>query len=149
MNVETVRFYERRGLLRQPERGDGYRRYPATDLDRLRFIRRAKDLGFTLAEITGLLDAAGTGATDDVVAAARTRLGSVDHEIASLRAQRTRLERLADLCAGGHDGCLTLAVAGPVSSSPAPVSSSPAPVSSSPAPVSSSPAPGPSGPAAD
>lgn len=119
VNVETVRFYERRGLLRQPERGDGYRRYPSTDLDRLRFIRRAKDLGFTLAEITGLLDAAGTGATDDVIAAARARLGSVDHEIASLQAQRTRLERLADLCAGGDDGCLTLAVVVPVSSSPA------------------------------
>ena len=119
VNVETVRFYERRDLLRQPERGDGYRRYPQTDLDRLRFIRRAKDLGFTLAEIAGLLDAAGTGATDDVVAAARARLDTVDREIESLRAQRTRLERLAALCAGGDDGCLTLAVAAAVATGPA------------------------------
>ena len=112
VNVETVRFYERRGLLRQPERGEGYRRYPATDLDRLRFVRRAKDLGFTLAEIAGLLDAAGAGATDDLVAAARARLGSVDAQIDALRAQRSRLEQLAGLCADGDDGCLTLTVAG-------------------------------------
>jgi MerR family transcriptional regulator, mercuric resistance operon regulatory protein len=111
VNVETVRFYERRGLLRQPERGDGYRRYPESDLDRLRFVRRAKVLGFTLAEITELLDAASAGATDDVVAAARDRLASVDVEIAALQDQRRRLEALADVCAGGDDGCLTLAVA--------------------------------------
>lgn len=111
VNVETVRFYERRGLLRQPERGDGYRRYPESDLDRLRFVRRAKVLGFTLAEITELLEAASAGATDDLVAAARDRLASVDVEIAALQDQRRRLEALADVCAGGDDGCLTLAVA--------------------------------------
>jgi len=110
VNVETVRFYERKGLLRQPERGDGYRRYPSTDLDRLRFIRRAKDLGFTLAEITGLLDAAGAGAVADLLAATRDRIDGVDTELAALHAQRRRLEQLLDLCAEGEDGCLTLTV---------------------------------------
>jgi len=110
VNVETVRFYERRGLLRQPERGDGYRRYPSTDLDRLRFIRRAKDLGFTLAEIAGLLDASGAGAVADLVAATRARIDDVDAELASLAEQRERLERLLELCADGEDGCLSLLV---------------------------------------
>lgn len=111
VGVETIRFYERRGLLRQPERGDGYRHYPESDVTRLRFIRRAKNLGFTLAEITDLLDAASAGATDDLVAAARTRIDTVDRDIEALHDQRRRLEQLVEVCAGGDDGCLTLAVA--------------------------------------
>jgi MerR family mercuric resistance operon transcriptional regulator len=113
VGVETVRFYERRGLLRQPERGNGYRRYPSTDLDRLRFIRRAKDLGFTLAEITGLLDAAGAGAVGELVAATRQRLGAVDDELTALHDQRQRLVRLLDLCADGEDDCLSLTLPAP------------------------------------
>jgi DNA-binding transcriptional MerR regulator len=111
VGVETIRFYERRRLLRQPERGDGYRRYPESDVTRLGFIRRAKVLGFTLAEISELLEATSQGATDDVVAAARDRLTAVDHEIQALHEQRRRLEQLAEVCAGGDDDCLTLAVA--------------------------------------
>jgi len=111
VGVETIRFYERRGLLRQPTKGEGYRRYPESDLARLGFIRRAKVLGFTLAEIGELLDAAAHGATDDVVAAARERLAAVDRELEVLHDQRRRLVRLAEVCAGGDDGCLTLAVA--------------------------------------
>jgi MerR family transcriptional regulator, mercuric resistance operon regulatory protein len=111
VGVETIRFYERRGLLRQPERGDGYRRYPESDVARLRFVRRAKVLGFTLAEIAELLDAASVGAGDDLVAAARERVDAVDDEIAALRLQRARLEQLAIECADGDDGCFTLDVA--------------------------------------
>ena len=124
VNVETVRFYERRGLLRQPERGDGYRRYPESDLERLRAIRRAKDLGFTLAEIAGLLDRAGAGDTDDLVLAARARLIALDEELAALRAQRARLEQLADLCADGGDDCLRFEVPAPTTSTPAAVDTS-------------------------
>jgi MerR family mercuric resistance operon transcriptional regulator len=113
VGVETVRFYERRGLLRQPERGEGYRRYPSTDLDRLRFIRRAKDLGFTLAEITGLLDAAGAGAVAELVAATRERLGAVDDDLIALHDRRQRLVQLLDLCADGEDDCLSLTVPTP------------------------------------
>jgi MerR family mercuric resistance operon transcriptional regulator len=111
VGVETIRFYERRGLLRQPERGNGYRRYPESDVTRLRFIRRAKVLGFALAEIAELLDAASAGATDDLVAAARARIEAVDRDVDALRDQRRRLEQLAEVCADGDDGCLTLAVA--------------------------------------
>ena len=111
VGVETIRFYERRGLLRQPERGDGYRRYPDSDLTRLGFIRRAKVLGFTLAEIDELLDSAHLGATDDLVTAARSRVEVVAAQIEALREQQRRLEQLAEVCAGGDDDCLTLAVA--------------------------------------
>ena len=111
VGVETIRFYERRGLLRQPERGDGYRRYPESDLARLGFIRRAKVLGFTLAEIDELLDSARLGATDDLVTAARSRVEAVAAQIEALREQQRRLEQLAEVCAGGDDDCLTLAVA--------------------------------------
>jgi len=115
VNVETVRFYERRGLLRQPDRPDpgaGHRRYPESDLERLRQIRRAKALGFTLAEIAALLDAAAAGATGDLVAAARSRIVAVDGEIGELRGQRARLEQLAGLCADEDADCLTFRVPG-------------------------------------
>jgi MerR family mercuric resistance operon transcriptional regulator len=110
VGVETIRFYERRGLLRQPERGVGHRRYPESDLTRMVFIRRAKALGFTLAEIAELLDAAGTGSGEDLVVAARQRLDAVAREMAALEQQRQRLEVLAEVCADGDDGCFTLAV---------------------------------------
>ena len=62
VNVETVRYYERRGLLEQPPRpGQGYRQYSDADVWRLQFIRRGKDLGFTLAEIAELLGPEGDG----------------------------------------------------------------------------------------
>jgi MerR family mercuric resistance operon transcriptional regulator len=112
VNVETIRFYERKGLVRQPPRGEGHRRYPETDLERLRQIRRAKDLGFTLAEIASLLDAAAAGSTGDLVAAARARVVAVDAEMAELRARRVRLEQLAGLCADEDADCLTFRVPG-------------------------------------
>ena len=57
IGVETIRFYERKGLIHEPpRRSSGYRQYAAGAVRRLRFIRRAKELGFTLAEIKGLLE---------------------------------------------------------------------------------------------
>lgn len=56
VGVETIRFYEREGLIEEPSRGEsGYRQYPKETIQRLRFIKRAKDLGFTLREIKELL----------------------------------------------------------------------------------------------
>ena len=61
VNVETIRFYERKGLINQPEKPpEGYRRYPAEAGVRVRFIRNAKELGFSLREIKELLTLAGT-----------------------------------------------------------------------------------------
>jgi MerR family mercuric resistance operon transcriptional regulator len=110
VSVETVRFYERRGLVEQPARpGGGYRRYPDEALDRLRFIRRAKDLGFTLAEIAELLVAAEHGSPDGVLAATRATLARVEQQLDELGRQRDRLQRLAQVCAEGEGGCITLA----------------------------------------
>src|SRR6476661_5622056 len=101
VHVETVRYYERRGLLEQPERspGGGYREYADDDLWRLQFIGRAKALGFTLAEIGALLSSGSTSAA--VLAAARSKLDDVRAQEAALADVRSRLERLAEVCAGG------------------------------------------------
>jgi DNA-binding transcriptional MerR regulator len=112
VNVETVRYYERRGLLEPPVRhGSDYREYADTDVARLRFIRRAKALGFTLAEIRELLTAADSGCADGVLVAARAKLTQVEADRAELDALRARLARLVDVCADGSDDCVTLEIA--------------------------------------
>lgn len=110
VHVETVRYYERRGLLEQPERppGSSYREYSRDDVWRLQLIGRAKQLGFTLAEIRELLDGGRTN--EAVLAAARSKLSAVADQERSLAALRQRLERLTDLCANGDDDCLTFGV---------------------------------------
>jgi MerR family copper efflux transcriptional regulator len=112
VSVETVRYYERRGLLERPvRRGSEYREYSDDDVARLRFIRRAKALGFTLAEIRELLHAADSRCADGVLVAARAKLAQVDDEAAELGALRDRLLRLVDVCADGGDDCVTLDIA--------------------------------------
>ena len=75
VSVETVRYYERRGKVERPvRRGSEYREYSDTDVARLRFIRRAKALGFTLAEIRELLQVSDGGCADGVLAAARSKV---------------------------------------------------------------------------
>ena len=116
VNVETIRYYERRGLLRTPERtAAGYRQYRDTDAERLRFIKQAQEYGFTLNEIAVLL-----AATDDepapfdlVRARAVAKLAAVDDEMSRLAAQRARLEALVQACSAGDDGCLGLRDEGP------------------------------------
>ena len=110
VTVETVRYYERRGLLEQPERSVGYREYSQDDVDRLAFVRRAKALGFTLAEIRALLAAAGTGSIADVLAAARAKMAAVDGEIRTLQATRSRLSHLVRVCEAGDADCVALEV---------------------------------------
>jgi DNA-binding transcriptional MerR regulator len=110
VTVETVRYYERRGLLQQPARGDGYRQYSDDDVDRLQFVRRAKALGFTLAEIRTLLDASTTGSAPDVLAAARAKLDRVDADVRRLRQTRDRLARLVQVCADGSEDCVALEI---------------------------------------
>ncbi len=112
VNVETVRYYERRGLLAAPDRSpSGYRLYTAADVERMELLRRAKDLGFTLTEIAELLDAAGTGSADEVVGAVHQKLLDVEERIAELDATRCRLRRLVHACEhGDHEACLALRV---------------------------------------
>lgn len=103
VSVETIRFYQRRGLLSEPPRGAGARRYSHDDLERLRSIRAAQTAGFTLEEIATLL-----GLDHDDRAAARalaeTRIAAIDEKIATLKTMRAALKDLAADCAKGGDG---------------------------------------------
>jgi Hg(II)-responsive transcriptional regulator len=110
VGVETVRFYERQGLLDEPERrASGYRQYDEEAVAVLRFIRRAKDLGFTLKEIKALLglrlDASATRA--DVRRQAKVKVADIEAKIADLRRMRDALLSLVNQCHGDGDatGC--------------------------------------------
>jgi DNA-binding transcriptional MerR regulator len=110
VGVETVRFYQRRGLLALPERQrSGYREYSEEDRARLAFIRRARTLGFTLGEIRDLLGPAEARSTGDIVRAAQARLEAVDRQISDLAQLRCRLRRLVHVCEhGSGDDCVAL-----------------------------------------
>lgn len=104
VGVETVRYYQRRGLLGVPSRDGGIRRYDAEDVRRLRFVRHAQSAGFTLDEIGELL---ALDATDDRERArhlAVQRLGQIDEKIAELQTARAALAQLAKSCAKGKSG---------------------------------------------
>lgn len=101
VGVQTVRYYERRGLLPEPDRKpSGYREYGEDDVARLRFILRAKALGFTLSEIGELLDLrVDPGRTaDDVRRHAEEKIADVDARIRDLRRIRGALGRLVESC---------------------------------------------------
>jgi DNA-binding transcriptional MerR regulator len=110
VGVETVRFYQRRGLLAAPARGrSGFREYTDDDRWRLAFIRRARRLGFTLAEISELLGPAEARSTDEIVRAAEAKLGAIADQLAELARRQCRLRRLIQVCAhGSSDDCLAL-----------------------------------------
>ena len=103
VGVETIRFYERQGLLPQPpRRRSGYRQYPPEAVARVLFIRRAKNLGFTLREIVELLDlrvAPGTNCAT-VRTRAKSKLDDIDQKMAELERMRGALQRLVKACRG-------------------------------------------------
>ncbi len=104
VGVETVRYYQRRGLLETPPGDGGMRRYGPDAARRLRFIRAAQTAGFTLEQIAELL---ALDAGQDRARArelARTRLTELDARIAELETARAALRRLAAACAEGGDG---------------------------------------------
>lgn len=103
VSVETIRFYERDGLIPDPPRRDsGYRQYPPATIERVRFVKRAKELGFTLAEIKELLDLSiGRGTTcADVKRKAVEKITEVDAKISDLKRIRKALHRLTEQCRG-------------------------------------------------
>jgi|SRR5579859_2109094 len=101
VNIQTVRYYERRGLMPTPSRSrSGYRQYPPDTVHRLRFIRRAQELGFSLAEIQELLALRvrhGT-ACEAVVRKTRAKIELVSSKIVQLRRLKHTLDRLAAAC---------------------------------------------------
>jgi Zn(II)-responsive transcriptional regulator len=101
VRIDTVRYYERYGLLEPSGRLEsGYRRYGATEIARLRFIRRAKSLGFTLKEIRELLALSSLRDVARVKRAAERKLADVEGRIADLERMRQGLARLIEACPG-------------------------------------------------
>lgn len=107
--AETIRYYERVGVLPVPERRpSGYRRYDASTLARLTYIRQAKDLGFTLAEIRELLDLA--SAPSDcgrIRRRAEGKIRAIEGKIRSLQRMRRSLRKILEQCRGedSADAC--------------------------------------------
>lgn len=105
VGIDTVRFYERRGLLAPATRlASGYRRYGEAELRRLRFIRRAKDLGFSLEDAGTLLALSASGDIAQVREAASQQLAAVERRIAELQRIRSALGSLVARCSGHADG---------------------------------------------
>lgn len=101
VNVETLRYYERRGLLRAPRRGrGGYREYTPEAIEIVRFVKRAQALGFTLEQIQELLALRRprSGRCAAVHAAATAKIEEIDQKVRSLVAMRGALEQLAMAC---------------------------------------------------
>lgn len=110
VGVETIRFYQRRGLLRTPDRtggsglAGGIRRYDAQDVRRLRFIRAAQSAGFTLEEIGELLRLDAGQDRARVRTLATQRLAALDARIAALEEARAALRHLARECGASDEG---------------------------------------------
>jgi len=112
--VQTIRYYEQIGLLPEPERTEGgQRRYTDLELDRLAFIRHARQLGFGLEAIRELLDLSDqpNRPCDEADAIARRQLRHVEQRVARLEALRTELQRMVEECSGGRSAdCRVLEV---------------------------------------
>lgn len=109
VGIETVRFYERKGLIAEPPRtASGYRQYDKQAISRLRFIRKAGELGFTLAEIGELLSLRSSpeSSCGDVKSRAEAKIADINERIRSLRQMKQALAKLTKACSGqgtAHD----------------------------------------------
>lgn len=102
-NLETIRYYEKIGLMREPLRTNaGYRIYADADISRLRFVLRARELGFTIDEIRGLLELVdgGTQTCAEVKSRTDRHLADVRAKIADLKRIEAVLASTASLCSG-------------------------------------------------
>lgn len=101
VNVQTLRYYERRGLLDPPPRSPaGYRDYPPTTVPVLRFVKRTQELGFTLSEVDELLhlDAGGPDSCQAARALAEARMADLERRIRDLHQMRDSLAELVATC---------------------------------------------------
>jgi len=108
VNLETVRYYERQGLLAKPPRSaSGYRLFPSDAARRLRFIRRARELGFSLKEIRELLSLRVSRRTTsaDIRTRAEAKIVDIEAKIKSLESMEKTLRKLTRVC----DGCSPVA----------------------------------------
>ena len=104
VGIETIRYYQERALLPVPEREGSYRRYPVGLVDRLRFIRRAQDLGFSLDEIGTLLELQNGTDRKAIRAIASARIQQIDTKLSDLKRMRRTLGNLLEACEhSSHD----------------------------------------------
>ena len=104
VGVETIRFYQRRNLLGEPDRAGGIRRYGSEDLRRLKFIRQAQSAGFTLQEIKELIELDAGDERSRARELALARVDALDARIGELQLARDALQRLARECGDGSSG---------------------------------------------
>ena len=108
VNVETIRYYQRRGLMAEPDRPmSGHRRYDRDAIKRVRFIKRAQFLGFTLDEVGSLLELNEASACKETRDLAAHKLQVIDEKLADLNAMRKALQALLRQCHAGTtaDNC--------------------------------------------
>lgn len=99
VNVETIRYYQRRGLVEEPSKPlGGYRRYASSAVSRVRFIKRAQQLGFTLEEVTELLRLEDGQNCRETRLLAENKLGSIEKRIADLTRMHRMLKGLIAEC---------------------------------------------------
>jgi Hg(II)-responsive transcriptional regulator len=99
VGVDTLRYYERRGLISEPQRrASGYREYPADTAQVIRFIKRAQDLGFSLDEIEELLQLREGGRRGEVRGLAEQKVRDIDEKVSRLNAMREALTGLITTC---------------------------------------------------
>ena len=104
VGVETIRFYQRKGLLAKPARETGIRRYGSDDVRRSRFFKQAQAAGFTLQEIRELLDLDASEDRERARELATARVEALNKKIAELKRARDALQRLARVCGQGTKG---------------------------------------------
>lgn len=105
VNVETIRYYQRRGLLQEPTKPrEGFRRYQVESVKRVHFIKRAQNLGFTLEEIHGLLDLDERKACGETRGVAAHKLEMIERKIAELSKVRRALRGLVRACDASSEG---------------------------------------------
>lgn len=100
VSVETIRFYERKSILKQPKKQGGFRYYPDEYITRIRFIKRSQELGFTLKETKDLLDLKikDQSKCSDVLFRAETKIEEIDQKINDLKKMKKSLKALANCC---------------------------------------------------
>lgn len=112
VGVEAVRFYQRRGLMREPQReGNGFRQYSQEDVRRLQFIKRAQDLGFSLDDVATLVSLSADTDQDRVREIAQQRIVDIRQRAAQLSAMASALEGMVSCCqrSSPHEACPIIA----------------------------------------
>jgi len=105
VSAKTIRYYESIGLIPPASRREsGYRSFGQIDIDTLRFVQRARSLGFSVKDVARLLDLwrDRSRASSDVKALAMEQVGEIDRKVAELRSMRDTLQHLAEQCHGDH-----------------------------------------------